>query len=119
MRCKEKFDDYGNEVYGKHQATRDPQSLPFRNEVTMGKVLFSFREEKDNELGVEEGDIFLLENFCGMPVVERVPAPNHLRNSPCDARTAAGTARAVQEGSAARDRVAEGRASYSRGSRQR
>ena len=60
LRCKEKFDDYGNEVYGKHQATRDPQSLPFRNEVTMGKVLFSFREEKDNELGVEEGDILVL-----------------------------------------------------------
>ena len=59
LRCIEKFDDYGNEISGKPKL-RDPQSLPVRNEVTMGKVLFNFHGENDNELGAEEGDVLVL-----------------------------------------------------------
>ena len=81
LRCKETFDDYGNEIGGKERRGRktinssssnnnsggggnnggedvEAINLDFsRDQVTMAKVLYNFDGKNENELQVEEGDI--------------------------------------------------------------
>eukprot|EP00943_MAST-04B_sp_MAST-4B-sp1_P000694 g694.t1 len=55
LRCKEKFDNYGNALNGSKKNTQG-NGLP-HDKVTMASVLYNFKAETDNELSVEEGDI--------------------------------------------------------------